>query len=609
MCVGNLGWAGAGAGLGWNNPPGFRQHVKIIQKLFTWMTPLTQEEDDMAAGNLNAWLVCVCFVDFDLELGPTMVFMYPQGRLSRREAKNVCNLAFPDSHVMRLGDMISCFRFRQNYGKGSELSDEESDGDCKDGCGEEVYRRPIHLQEPFFGYVHFRQVRDETNARGFFQKAIIIVTHLPYVDLFGKLVQAIGEVYYQYGPPIVEAACLNISQWPMPEPGKYMELPFIGQVFAQRLPLQDQLPATKMKPENVDTKQPKSNLSQPGIAAGSADSLVSTTPTQTTGTIPVASHCTKEDVPERDSNSLNASSTTSRSESPILLYSPTPPQSPVLPSIPSVPIIANQLSSRGSLDYSTGCFQCINLYTAFRHQLHNLWFFWELVITGEPILVVAKDPAWCSQLVLGLVSLIFPLAYGGDYRPYFTLYDPDAKVYNSLHDRDPLSLPTVILGINNTFFLKTMSSFPHILCFGEDPCAYENDKRLPEGSQRRPRTKMKIHSNFCNDPMKATSQPSCTVSKVPGNRFGSALSPFLSINSLSQTACEYFTLICHDKTHVIRTRKRSWSQTLMYYNNCIAVRKLQKRMPRIGVPSLCSTTSGTLASLKTQRIPHPPVQF
>lgn len=142
---------------------------------------------------------------------------------------------------------------------------------------------------------------------------------------------------------------------------------------------------------------------------------------------------------------------------------------------------------------------------------------WELVITGEPILCVARHPSISSTIVLGLVSLISPMLYRGDYRPYFTyviymqnhviaytchgipyhfmscctvyvlrvavahnmshiaccccisllmysshlisyfffsIYDPDFKHYAQLHDSDPSTLPSVILGVTNPFFLK-----------------------------------------------------------------------------------------------------------------------------------------------------------
>jgi hypothetical protein len=39
-----------------------------------------------------------------------------------------------------------------------------------------------------------------------------------------------------------------------------------------------------------------------------------------------------------------------------------------------------------------GCFNEINLYGAFGDMLSSLWFLWELVITGQPVMLFAKSP-------------------------------------------------------------------------------------------------------------------------------------------------------------------------------------------------------------------------
>lgn len=99
--------------------------------------------------------------------------------------------------------------------------------------------------------------------------------------------------------------------------------------------------------------------------------------------------------------------------------------------------------------------QSIDLWKCFKHVVEKLWALWELVLTGDPILVLTHSPTQSSDAgllffilysnieVLGLVSLISPvsptivccsevqLVYGGDFRPYFTIYDSDFKIYTS----------------------------------------------------------------------------------------------------------------------------------------------------------------------------------
>ena len=75
-----------------------------------------------------------------------------------------------------------------------------------------------------------------------------------------------------------------------------------------------------------------------------------------------------------------------------------------------------------------GLFQDVGLYSCFGPALiPSLWHLWELVLTGKPIMVFAPTPALCSQTVLGLVSLIAPIGYDDDFRPFLTIYDPDFR--------------------------------------------------------------------------------------------------------------------------------------------------------------------------------------
>lgn len=84
------------------------------------------------------------------------------------------------------------------------------------------------------------------------------------------------------------------------------------------------------------------------------------------------------------------------------------------------------------------CSQDIGLFSTFRGLCHSLWHLWELAITGQPIIVVGTKPELVGDAVLAIVSLISPLVFSGDYRPFFSLYDPDFKEV-----RGPLSLIAV----------------------------------------------------------------------------------------------------------------------------------------------------------------------
>ncbi|KAI8058066.1 hypothetical protein BDF22DRAFT_663541 [Syncephalis plumigaleata] len=99
------------------------------------------------------------------------------------------------------------------------------------------------------------------------------------------------------------------------------------------------------------------------------------------------------------------------------------------------------------------------LYTHSREFLNDLWLCWELVLLGEPIMVLAKGTRECADTVLSLINLIAPIPYGGDWRPYFTVHDSDFKAYSSR-----LKTPgSVIVGVTNPFFKDAFDHWPNIL--------------------------------------------------------------------------------------------------------------------------------------------------
>ncbi|XP_016506798.1 uncharacterized protein LOC107824525 isoform X2 [Nicotiana tabacum] len=135
------------------------------------------------------------------------------------------------------------------------------------------------------------------------------------------------------------------------------------------------------------------------------------------------------------------------------------PIAPFLPSNQSVP---------------QGLFHDADLFGTFRGLLMQLWKLWELLLIGEPILIIAPTPPQCCEAVAGLVSLVAPLLCSIDFRPYFTIHDPDFAHLNSL--QEGAAFPPMILGVTNLFFLKALRSIPHVLSVGNPTM---NATRLP----------------------------------------------------------------------------------------------------------------------------------
>ncbi|MCJ8744552.1 hypothetical protein PDJAM_G00120020 [Pangasius djambal] len=314
----------------------------------------------------SAWLHCICVVGFDLELGQAVEVIYPHhSKLTEKEKMSICYLSFPDSNSGCLGDTQFCFRFRQAAGRKTSL-----------GCFLDHFDRdaPVCLKKDpghFYGYVYFRQVRDKTLKRGYFQKSLVLISKLPYVTFFHSLLKLIAPEYFEKQEPCLEAACNDIDRWPTPCPGKILSLPIMGVIMKLRIPTCYDKPGTSQL-----------------VQSSSSDSLVSV----------------------------------------------------VLPTIHEVDL-----------------FRCF--YPVFFH----IQMLWELVLLGEALVVMAPSPAESSDTVLALVSCIAPLRYCSDFRPYFTIHDSEFKEYTTRTQAPP----SVILGVTNPFFAKTLQHWPHIIRIGD----------------------------------------------------------------------------------------------------------------------------------------------
>ncbi|KAE9602253.1 hypothetical protein Lal_00049660 [Lupinus albus] len=114
-----------------------------------------------------------------------------------------------------------------------------------------------------------------------------------------------------------------------------------------------------------------------------------------------------------------------------------------------------------------GLFHDSDLFGTFRGLLLQLWLLWELLLIGEPILIIAPTPPQCCEAVASLVSLVAPLICSVDFRPYFTIHDPDFAHLNSIQEGE--AFPPMVLGVTNLFFLKALRNIPHIISVGSPP--------------------------------------------------------------------------------------------------------------------------------------------
>lgn len=89
-----------------------------------------------------------------------------------------------------------------------------------------------------------------------------------------------------------------------------------------------------------------------------------------------------------------------------------------------------QLLKKAGLETGSGLFLSTNLVSVFGRLglVPHLWTLWECVVTGKDIVVFSPCAAVCSSAVMALASLLTPLTFGGDFRPYINPYDTDVNL-------------------------------------------------------------------------------------------------------------------------------------------------------------------------------------
>ncbi|ORZ12233.1 hypothetical protein BCR42DRAFT_79445 [Absidia repens] len=331
------------------------------------MDVLSLDPNDLA--QFRKWMVGFCIVNFDLEIGQALDYVYPPMDLTLVEQKNICFSAFPDSNVFEVGDQVFSVRLRASNSMFAASG-------------------PTTTAGFLYGYVFFRQKKDPSIRRGYFQKSLVLLSQHPYVGLFSRIVAILGPSFFDAGQPMLEAAVMNIVNWQSPRnDGHILDLPFLGHLLEVELPQPG-------KPQILETSNFDMNKMQPDI--------------QVMASVPVG-----------------------------------------------------------------------GLYFHFKDIFKDLWLLWELILLGEPIIVIAPDPAVCSEAVASLVDLINPIPYCGDYRPYFTIQDSDFKSFVN-KNQPPTNL---ILGVTNPFFNTAIGHWPHLVRVGRQ------QPRKPDG------TLVAAHSN------------------------------------------------------------------------------------------------------------------
>ncbi|KAH8387348.1 hypothetical protein KR093_006495 [Drosophila rubida] len=195
-------------------------------------TNATETETETNNDNwihLSQWVHCLCVVTFDLNLGQALEYVYPPQHMpSEQEVSNICYMAFPDSNSGCMGDTKFHMRLRS-----SQVSPAALLPHYNGQCAPALRSDGSH----YWGFVYFRQKRDANLPRGYFQKSLIIITRLPFFNLYYDILEQLAPKYFDQGNELLHRACEQInSQWPALMVGQTLRLPLLEYNYEISIP-------------------------------------------------------------------------------------------------------------------------------------------------------------------------------------------------------------------------------------------------------------------------------------------------------------------------------------------------------------------------------------
>ncbi|OWZ23866.1 hypothetical protein PHMEG_0001191 [Phytophthora megakarya] len=348
-------------------------------------------------------------VVFDIDAGQKLDALFPSAcGLSEAAKTSLAHLSLPHCNNQDEGDTQFIVRFR-------DVPDDEL----------------------LFGFVLFRQQKDESRTRGYFQKALVLVSTRPYVDLYDRVLRVIGPLFFKVGPQVLAAVYNNIKAWPELVHDTPVVLPLAGTYISCIIPKllnYEQMDATY----ESDAESP---LHSHFIVEGDDDAT---------------------DVPDFNDVDDDEDDEVEDTEETVLVkggnFVVSRRQHPPSPSFGDL-----LLSKRAR---QSTPFENIGLYSSFVGLEESLWLLWQLAITGESCLMLSPHARTCSQATLAFTSLIAPLHFQGDCRPYYTVYEADFDTLASRQNNGVSnSKDTTIIGTTNPFFMKSLSHWPNALIF------------------------------------------------------------------------------------------------------------------------------------------------
>lgn len=143
---------------------------------------------------------------------------------------NICYLSFPDSNSGCMGDSKFHIKIRSRGDTSCRIVRHQK----------KVLQRYNHIcpqwnqraeTSHIYGFVYFRQTKNAQIKRGYFQKSLVLLTRLPFLNLYYKLADLIAPIFFQQPTDMDRTALFNliyqvrsVRDWNGSEGGERIEI-------------------------------------------------------------------------------------------------------------------------------------------------------------------------------------------------------------------------------------------------------------------------------------------------------------------------------------------------------------------------------------------------
>eukprot|EP00929_Paragymnodinium_shiwhaense_P095184 TRINITY_DN56165_c0_g1_i1.p1 TRINITY_DN56165_c0_g1~~TRINITY_DN56165_c0_g1_i1.p1 ORF type:complete len:711 (-),score=154.69 TRINITY_DN56165_c0_g1_i1:82-2214(-) len=439
-------------------------------------------------ADVGRWIRCFCVYVFDADVGHRLELELPAGGLSDDDRRLLGYLCFPDCRPNDHAGVVSLDvpAAGNHHHKPHEVSDiaifslrlRHGCGVARCGLGPLRGRTLPKEVEPAagdfsFGVACFRQEPDSSKKRGCWQRSLVLLSPLGCLAFLERFVYLVEEAFFKHGPRVLESMLHSVAHWPDPysDPGVPRELPVLGDV------LRYVAPAARYGGTVVDRSASPLCLaggaywmcrgfgirtwSKRRSRRSAAAALADATNVWSKAEIGEAEEAVAALAATSAGYVVSAAAASSATHGASVAAAAEPSEESA-----ELLLVAAALGIQ-ICDPSvvpSGAAEPRRPFTALFPLSRALWALWELALCGEPLLVFALDyPSRVADAVFSITSLIAPVEYSGDYRPYFTIYDGDFDFYKQRAQNGGLDRTAVILGATNPMIFRTFCQLPSCL--------------------------------------------------------------------------------------------------------------------------------------------------